>query len=120
MLKKLLLAGAAGCGSPESELEEAPAPEVSEVESPLTQVTSFGSNPGNLLMFRHVPTDVPANAPLVVVLHGGTQTASAYEAAGWTALANVRKFYVVYPEQKTLNNSSRCFNWFELGDIARG
>jgi feruloyl esterase len=86
----------------------------------LTQVTSFGSNPGNLLMYKHVPSSMPANAPLVVAMHGCTQSASAYEATGWTQLANNNKFYVVYPEQQSGNNQNKCFNWFEPGDIARG
>jgi len=86
----------------------------------LTQVTSFGSNPGALQMFKHVPSGMPSNAPLVVALHGCTQTAAAYEAAGWTTLANTHKFYVVYPQQVSGNNSNKCFNWFESGDIARG
>ncbi len=85
-----------------------------------TQVSSFGSNPGALKMYKHVPSGMPANAPLVVALHGCAQTAAAYEASGWTALANTHKFYVVYPEQQSGNNSSKCFNWFESGDIARG
>lgn len=85
-----------------------------------TQVTSFGSNPGALKMYKHVPSGMPANAPLVVALHGCTQTAAAYESSGWTALANQHKFYVVYPEQQSGNNSSKCFNWFESGDIVRG
>ncbi|QAU32715.1 PHB depolymerase family esterase [Janthinobacterium sp. 17J80-10] len=85
-----------------------------------TEVTGFGSNPGALKMFKHVPSAMPANAPLVVALHGCTQTAAAYEASGWTALANTHKFYVVYPEQQSANNQNKCFNWFEAGDIARG
>jgi poly(hydroxyalkanoate) depolymerase family esterase len=87
----------------------------------LTQVTGFGSNPGALNMFKFVPANMPANAPLVVVLHGCTQTASQYATeTGWNALANTYKFYVVYAEQNSSNNSSRCFNWFENGDITRG
>nr|AAB17150.1 polyhydroxyalkanoate depolymerase B precursor [Paucimonas lemoignei] len=85
-----------------------------------TQVTGFGSNPGNLLMYKHVPSSMPANAPLVIAMHGCTQSASAYEATGWTQLANTYKFYVVYPEQQSSNNQNKCFNWFEPGDIARG
>ncbi|RJG02451.1 PHB depolymerase family esterase [Noviherbaspirillum sedimenti] len=85
-----------------------------------TAVTSFGSNPGALKMYKHVPSAMPANAPLVVALHGCTQTAAAYEASGWTALANQHKFYVVYPEQQSANNQNKCFNWFEPGDIVRG
>lgn len=92
----------------------------SETEQGLTQVTGFGSNPGNLQMFTHVPSGLPANAPLVLVLHGCTQTAAAMEASGWTAAANAHKFYLIYPQQQSSNNSSSCFNWFEPGDIARG
>ncbi len=87
----------------------------------LVSVSSFGSNPGNLAMFRYSPAGVPSNAPLVVVLHGCTQTATAYaNETEWNKLANTYGFHVVYPEQKTGNNSSRCFNWFENGDITRG
>lgn len=94
--------------------------ELGESQRSLTQVSSFGTNPGNLKMWKHVPASMPANAPLVVVLHGCTQTASAYNATGWEALANLLKFYVVYPEQQSSNNQNTCFNWFEPGDIARG
>ncbi len=86
----------------------------------LTAVSSFGSNPGALQMFKHVPASMPAGAPLVIAMHGCTQTAAAYEATGWTALANKYKFYVVYPQQTSSNNQNKCFNWFESGDIARG
>ncbi|TCS39318.1 poly(hydroxyalkanoate) depolymerase family esterase [Paucimonas lemoignei] len=86
----------------------------------LSEVTGFGTNPGALKMFKHVPTSMPTNAPLIVAMHGCTQSASAYEGSGWSALANNYKFYVVYPEQQSGNNSNKCFNWFESGDIARG
>ncbi len=120
-LAALLLMSAVGCGSPEEASPREAAPEVvREVESSLTQVTGFGTNPGNLLMYRHVPTGVPANAPLVVVMHGCTQTVAAMENSGWTAAANLYKFYVVYPQQQSGNNASSCFNWFEPGDITRG
>lgn len=86
-----------------------------------TEVTSFGTNPGALKMFRYVPAGLPAGAPLVVAMHGCTQSALAYdEEPGWVALAERWKFVVVLPEQQTANNSSRCFNWFENGDITRG
>lgn len=99
--------------------EEHP-PSLGETRSSLTQVTSFGTNPGNLRMWKYVPANVPANAPLVVAMHGCTQTASAYTNTGWNALADQLKFYVLYPEQQSANNPNGCFNWFEPGDIARG
>lgn len=85
------------------------------------QVTSFGTNPGNLLMYRYVPVNIPANAPLVVVLHGCTQNASNYSAySGWDTLASHHKFYVIHAEQQYLNNSSTCFNWYLHSDYSRG
>jgi poly(hydroxyalkanoate) depolymerase family esterase len=87
----------------------------------LTQVSAFGSNPGALTMYKYVPAGLPANAPVVVALHGCAQSASNYDAeTGWVLLADRWKFALVLPEQGTGNNSSRCFNWFEAGDIARG
>jgi poly(hydroxyalkanoate) depolymerase family esterase len=75
------------------------------------EVRSFGGNPGGLKMFRYVPDGVGANAPLVLALHACSQTATEYRKAGWEALADQHKFYVVYPEQQTGNNALRCFNW---------
>ncbi len=110
-----------GCEAmaPAEELSGEP-PELGQLQSGLTQVTSFGSNPGNLKMWKHTPAGAPANTPLVVVMHGCAQTASAYSATGWNALADLLKFHVLYPEQQSSNNQSSCFNWFEPGDIARG
>jgi poly(hydroxyalkanoate) depolymerase family esterase len=88
-------------------------------EAALTKVDSFGTNPGALAMYEYVPAGLPAGKPLVVVLHGCTQTAADMEHAGWNALADQRGFAVVYPEQQTANNSVRCFNWAgEYGDPA--
>jgi len=85
----------------------------------LTQVTSFGSNPGALAMYEYVPANLPANQPLVVVLHGCTQTASSMVEAGWNALADQYQFAVLYPQQQSANNPVECFNWAgEYGDVA--
>jgi poly(hydroxyalkanoate) depolymerase family esterase len=89
-------------------------------EAALTAVASFGNNPGALKMFTYSPPGVGENAPLVVALHGCTQTAADYVKAGWNDLANTLKFHVIYPEQQTANSAMRCFNWYELGDIKRG
>ena len=88
-------------------------------------MTSFGANPGNLLMYTYAPAGAPSNAPLVLALHGCTETASDYEAAGWDAVADKYGFYVVYPQQQSSNNIETCFNWFgntsgSTADITRG
>jgi poly(hydroxyalkanoate) depolymerase family esterase len=77
----------------------------------LESVSSFGANPGNLNMYRYVPAGVGPSAPLVVALHACSQTAADYVGAGWNQLADAHHFYVLYPEQKTANNSLQCFNW---------
>jgi poly(hydroxyalkanoate) depolymerase family esterase len=85
----------------------------------MTPVSSFGSNPGALQMYEYIPANLPSGRPLVVVLHGCTQTASAMDAAGWNKLADAHGFAVLYPEQETANNPVRCFNWAgEYGDTA--
>src|SRR5580698_3632026 len=86
-----------------------------------TAVASFGTNPGALLMYEHVPSGLPAGAPLVVVMHGCTMTASSMESSGWDALADQDGFVVAYPQQQSSNNIESCFNWFDgATDDARG
>jgi len=87
----------------------------------LVEVTGFGANPGNLRMLAHVPADLPPGAPLVVALHGCTQTAAGYDTGtGWSALADRYGFAVLLPEQKRENNANLCFTWFEPGDTTSG
>jgi poly(hydroxyalkanoate) depolymerase family esterase len=87
----------------------------------LTPVTSFGSNPGALKMFEFAPAGLPANAPLVVVLHGCTESAASYSTqTEWGNLASRFQFAVVFAEQQSANNSLSCFNWFQPGDTSRG
>ena len=62
----------------------------------LREVTRFGSNPGNLRMFAYVPERLPTTAPLVVALHGCSQTADEYDyGAGWSSLSDRLGFAVV-------------------------
>ncbi|MGW2514246.1 extracellular catalytic domain type 1 short-chain-length polyhydroxyalkanoate depolymerase [Streptomyces scopuliridis] len=86
----------------------------------LTEVTGFGTNPGDLRMFRYVPDGLPAGRPLVVAMHGCTQSAAAYDSeTGWTKWADQWGFALLLPQQQSGNNLNSCFNWFESGDIAR-
>ncbi|MFJ8467375.1 extracellular catalytic domain type 1 short-chain-length polyhydroxyalkanoate depolymerase [Streptomyces swartbergensis] len=87
----------------------------------LIQVTGFGTNPGNLSMYVYAPDALPADAPLVVALHGCTQSASDYYAhSGWPKFADTYGFALVFPQTSSANNTNSCFNWFEPGDSARG
>jgi len=87
----------------------------------LEPLVGFGSNPGRLKSWIYLPDTAGPGAPLVVVLHGCTQNASAYdESSGWSRLADQFGFIVLYPEQQRANNPSLCFNWFSPADAARG
>ena len=87
----------------------------------LRELIGFGANPGNLRMFAYAPEHLPPKAPLVIALHGCTQTADEYDhGTGWSSLADNFGFAVVYPQQQPANNPKNCFSWFLPGDIARG
>ena len=86
----------------------------------ITLVQKFGSNPGGIKMYKYIPKKVPANAPLVVSLHGCLQDAETYSNVGWKELADKWKFHIIFAEQNTGNNPYRCWNWFQAEDIKRG
>ena len=122
VLRTVSVAGAAAtvaaCIGGEPDWSE---PAIGTTTAALTEVTGFGSNPGNLRMFEYVPAALPSGAPLVVAMHGCTQSAAAYaQQTEWSELADRFGFAVVYPEQRSANNGALCFSWFQLADITRG
>lgn len=86
----------------------------------MEEVLDFGTNPGNLKMFLFEPTSPKVDAEVVLVLHGCLQNATNFaEQTGWNVLAEQYGFYVVYAQQKIINNTTKCFNWFLDSDNAR-
>ena len=103
--KAVLSAGAAASGDP----------------GRLSPLEAFGSNPGGLRALLHVPASYRRGNPLVVVLHGCTQTAAGYDhGTGWSRLADEEGFILLFPEQQRANNPNLCFNWFSPEDASRG
>jgi poly(3-hydroxybutyrate) depolymerase len=87
----------------------------------LRETAQFGDDPGQLRMLSFVPENLGRSAPLVVALHGCTQTAAEYDrGTGWSNLADRYGFAVLLPEQRRGNNPNVCFDWFQPEDIKRG
>ncbi len=86
----------------------------------LTELVGFGSNPGALKALTYLPKRPCQGLPLVVVLHGCTQSAAGYDhGTGWSQLAERAGFALLFPEQQRANNPNLCFNWFVPDDIRR-
>jgi poly(hydroxyalkanoate) depolymerase family esterase len=92
------------------------------VSSPLCEIDSFGSNPGHLRMFFHIPPGLPENAPLVVVAHGCFQTAKdVADNSGWVEIADIHKFALLFPQTSTTNEpTGGCFRTWEPKHQHRG
>jgi poly(hydroxyalkanoate) depolymerase family esterase len=74
-------------------------------------------------VFVYAPPDLDpaAPAPLVVMLHGCTQTAASFSAGSlMNRTADRHGFVVAYPEQSREENPSCCWNWFSTSHQARG
>lgn len=98
----------------------AAAVQASDAPSRLSDFAWSGPNPGALKAKTYLPKALPDGAPLVVVLHGCTQTAPGYDlGSGWSTLADHAGFALLFPEQQRGNNPNLCFNWFQPGDTRR-
>ena len=94
----VLLAAACSGGSPGAAGTGTPGEPRSQAEIGSQSVTlSSGGRVRSYRLYR--PTDLPARAPLVVMLHGGFGDAALAERAyGWDAQADAGHFVVAYPE----------------------
>ncbi|MGJ5177189.1 extracellular catalytic domain type 1 short-chain-length polyhydroxyalkanoate depolymerase [Bradyrhizobium oligotrophicum] len=82
---------------------------------------SFGNAAGRRSYKLLIPSrggDHPR--PLVVMLHGCTQSADDFAAGTrMNFLGEEQNVFVVYPEQPSGANQSKCWNWFRDGDQQR-
>jgi poly(hydroxyalkanoate) depolymerase family esterase len=84
---------------------------------------SYTNAAGKLSYELYVPTTYKAGqaVPLIVALHGCTQTAAAFrKLSRFDDLAEAKGFIVVYPEQPKSSNQLSCWNWFKTEHLQRG
>lgn len=78
---------------------------------------------GGITYLLHVPAGYRQGtaAPMVLMLHGCTQSASDFEAGTqMDRQADAGGFLVAYPDQPASANAAKCWNWFVPADQARG
>ncbi len=84
---------------------------------------TFTNSSGSITYKGYVPSSYKSGTavPLVVALHGCTQSADDFsKLTGWNTLAEQKGFIVVYPEQNTNNNQLKCWNFFQQAHMQRG
>ncbi|MGW4644749.1 extracellular catalytic domain type 1 short-chain-length polyhydroxyalkanoate depolymerase [Sphaerisporangium sp. NPDC004334] len=85
----------------------------------LTEVTGFGSNPGNLRMHLYVPNNAQANPAIVLAMHPcGGSGPGFYSSSEFASLADRYGFVVIYP---SASKKANCFdNWSEASKVRGG
>ena len=86
---------------------------------------TFKSPAGALAYKLYVPSgyhaDSTGKVPLLVMLHGCTQSPDDFAAGTrMNALSEQHGFLVAYPQQSASANANKCWNWFRPQDQARG
>jgi len=113
----------ATCGDIDGTQPEPAAP----VDAPLAGAflnRSYTNHAGTRDYKLYVPAryaaDPDARAPVIVMLHGCTQSPDDFAAGTrMNALADRFGFLVIYPAQAANANGSRCWNWFRPEDQVR-
>jgi poly(hydroxyalkanoate) depolymerase family esterase len=81
---------------------------------------SWSGREGTITYKLYHPANATAGMPLVVMLHGCTQSPEDFaRGTGMNALADELGFFVAYPRQTASANAQKCWNWFKPGDQQR-
>lgn len=78
-------------------------------------------NHGGLAYKLYVPASAKPGSPMLVMMHGCTQSPDDFAVGtGMNAAADAHGLVVAYPGQTSSANANKCWNWFRPGDQARG
>lgn len=80
----------------------------------VTSINSFASDKPDIV---YVPSTLPSNTkvPLVVVLHGCAEDASAIETdTAWNQMADKNNFIVLYPNLRNPENKINCWSFYDV------
>ena len=86
-------------------------------------ISGIHKHASNTLRYKLYVPPKPAgrSLPLIVMLHGCGQDPDDFAAGtGMNEAAREQGFFVLYPEQSSSANASRCWNWFQPEDQQRG
>ncbi len=100
-----------------------PFPFSASASRPMWQQYTYAGPTGSRPYFVYTPVNyqVGIAVPLVVMLHGCTQTAADFAAGTqMNLLADQYNFIVAYPQQTSTHNQYLCWNWFDPANQARG
>lgn len=87
----------------------------------LTEVTNFGSNPGNMRMYVYVPDSHPARPGIVLAMHGcGGSGPGFYSGSEFASLADRYGFVVIYPTATQQAGFGNCFDTWSDAAKRRG
>ncbi|MET7876108.1 PHB depolymerase family esterase [Micromonospora profundi] len=87
----------------------------------LTEVTSFGDNPGRMRMHVYVPDNRPANPAIVVAMHGcGGSGPGFYSGSEFASLADRYGYVVIYPSATQQAGFGNCFDTWSDAAKRRG
>jgi poly(hydroxyalkanoate) depolymerase family esterase len=106
----------------DSEAARQPSMDAPQLPDGTFEARTYANHAGSRAYKLYVPVRINAlpQPPLLVMLHGCTQSADDFAAGTrMNRLADKHGFLVVYPEQASSANASKCWNWFKAQDQAR-